>query len=51
MLLYHAVPNGDFYIGAQYMPMGTATISGSGHEAQLKLGGAVYVSAGINWPF
>jgi hypothetical protein len=51
MLMYHVVPNGDFYIGAQYMPLGTATISGSGHEAQLKMGGAVYVSAGINWPF
>ncbi len=50
-LMYHVVRNGDFFIGAQYMPLGNATISGQGHEGRLKLGGAVYLSAGINWPF
>jgi hypothetical protein len=50
-LMYHATENGDFYVGVQYMPMGDATFSGGGREARLKLGGQVYISAGINWPF
>ena len=51
-LMYH-VPeeNGDMYLGVQFMPLGDATISGGGSEAQLKLGGQVYISAGINWAF
>lgn len=48
---YHAMENGDFYLGIQYMPLGTATIGGSGREARVKLDGQVYLSAGINWPF
>lgn len=51
MLTCHLVKNGDFYVGAQYMPMGSATISGGGRRGTLKLDGQVYVSAGINWPF
>jgi hypothetical protein len=31
--------------------MGTATISGQGHEGRLDLRGAAYISAGVNWPF
>lgn len=50
-LMWHLVKNGDFYVGAQYMPMGSATISGEGRRGTLKLEGQVYVSAGINWPF
>lgn len=50
-LMYHVVPNGDFYVGVQYMSLGDATISGSGREGTLNLGGQVYISAGINWPF
>ncbi len=50
-VMYHAVQNGDFYLGVQYMPMGNARISGRGREANLNLSGAVYISAGINWPF
>lgn len=50
-LMVHLVKNGDFFLGAQYMPMGNATISGGGREGTLKLGGQVYLSAGINWPF
>jgi hypothetical protein len=50
-LMYHLVKHGDFYIGAQYMPLGSATISGQGHLGRLNLGGAAYLSAGINWPF
>lgn len=50
-LMYHAVKNGDIYLGVQYIPLGNASISGRGREARLKLGGAAFVSAGINWPF
>ena len=51
-LMYH-VPNesADIYIGAQFMSLGNANFSGGGREASLKLGGQVYISAGINWPF
>ena len=51
-LMYH-VPNekADIYVGAQYMTMGDATFSGGGREGRLNLGGQVYISAGINWPF
>ncbi|MGO8837434.1 MAG: hypothetical protein ACLP7I_08235 [Limisphaerales bacterium] len=50
-LMYHLEENGDLYLGVQYMPLGNATISGGGREAQLNLGGQVYITAGINWPF
>lgn len=50
-LMYHAVKNGDLYIGAQFMPMNNATVSGKGRQARLDLGGALFLSAGINWPF
>jgi hypothetical protein len=50
-LLFHAVENGDFYLGVQYMPLGDATFSGVGRQANLDMSGAVYISAGINWPF
>ena len=50
-VMYHAVENGDVYLSVQYMPMGSTTISGAGREAQLDLGGQVYISAGVNWPF
>jgi hypothetical protein len=51
MLTYHVEKNGDIYVGVQYMPMGSAHISGGGREAQLNLRGQVYITAGINWPF
>jgi hypothetical protein len=50
-LTYHVTQNGDFFVGAQYMPMSTATFGGGGREAKLNLKGAVYISGGINWPF
>lgn len=50
-LMYHAVPNGDFYIGFQYMPLTSATFSGGGREAELDLSGSLYFTAGLNWPF
>lgn len=51
MITFHTVKNGDFYLGAQYMPMGTAHIGNSTRRADLNLTGQIYFSAGINWPF
>jgi hypothetical protein len=50
-LMYHLVENGDLYLGVQYMSLGNANISGGGRSAELNLGGQVYITAGINWPF
>jgi hypothetical protein len=50
-LTFHTVKNGDFYLGVQFIPMNDVTISGQGREGKLNLGGQVYLSAGINWPF
>jgi hypothetical protein len=50
-LMYHLEENGDLYLGVQYMSLGNATIGGGGREARLNLGGQVYITAGINWPF
>lgn len=50
-LVYHAQAGGDFYVGAQYMPMGNAGFSGGGRQGNLDLGGQIYLTAGINWPF
>jgi hypothetical protein len=52
-LMYHVQANGnaDIFVSAQYMPMSDATISGSGREGRLNLGGQLHISAGINWPF
>ena len=49
--LYHILNDADLYIGAQYMPMGNASFSKGGRSGQLDLGGQLYISAGINWPF
>ena len=51
MVTFHTVKNGDFYVGAQYMPMGKVMIGGAGRQAELNLSGQIYVTAGINWPF
>jgi hypothetical protein len=50
-LMYHVLDNADFYLGAQYMPLGNASFSNGGRQAELKLGGQIYISLGINWPF
>ena len=50
-LMYHAVQNGDFYLGVQYMPLGSTQISGAGRQAKLDMSGGLYLSAGFNWPF
>jgi hypothetical protein len=48
---YHVNQSVDLYIGAQYMTMTDYTISSGGREGSLDLGGQIYISAGINWPF
>jgi hypothetical protein len=50
-VLCHVTDNGDVYAGVQFMPMSDATISGGGRSGQLNLGGQVYFTVGINWPF
>jgi hypothetical protein len=50
-LMYHVINDADFYLSAQYMPMGSTTFSDAGREGKLNLGGQIYVSLGINWPF
>jgi hypothetical protein len=50
-LTCHIEEHGDLYVGVQYMPLGDASISGGGREGKLNLGGQVYFTAGINWPF
>lgn len=50
-LMYHILNNADFYLSAQYMPLGNASFSSGGRSAELNLGGQVYVSVGVNWPF
>jgi hypothetical protein len=50
-LMYHAVEKGDFYVGAQYMPLSSMSVKGAGREARLSLRGGLYLSAGFNWPF
>ena len=51
MLLYHVINDADFYLSTQYMPMGSTTFSEGGREGKLNLGGQIYISLGINWPF
>ena len=50
-LLYHVQNNADIFIGAQYMPMTDATLGGGGREGRLKLGGQLYLTIGVSWPF
>jgi len=50
-LMYHVLNNADFYLSAQYMPLGNASFSNGGRQAELNLGGQIYVSLGVNWPF
>jgi hypothetical protein len=50
-VMIHIIPNGDLYVGFQYMPLTDAKFKGAGREATLDLTGGLYFSAGINWPF
>ncbi|MEJ0088904.1 MAG: hypothetical protein WDM80_04005 [Limisphaerales bacterium] len=49
--MYHILNDADLYLSAQYMPMGSVSFSDAGRESKLNLGGQVYISAGISWPF
>lgn len=49
--VYHAVANGDIFVGAQFMPLGDVLVRGGGRQARLHFGEGVYLSAGINWSF
>jgi hypothetical protein len=51
LLMYHVINDADIYLSAQYMPLGSATFSNAGREGKLNLGGQIYLSLGINWPF
>ena len=53
-VMYHVEDNGqtaDIYLGVQYMPLQDAHFNGPGLSSTLNLGGQVYITAGINWPF
>jgi len=50
-VMYHVQNNADIFVGAQYMPMSDATISGGGREGRLNLGGQLYFTVGVSWPF
>jgi hypothetical protein len=50
-LMYHVLNDADIFLGAQYMPLGNASLNGGGRQAQLKLGGQINISIGVNWPF
>jgi len=51
MATYHAEENGDIYLGVQYMPLGSSSLSRGGREASIDLEGQVYISLGVNWLF
>ena len=50
-VLYHLVDNGDIYLGVQYTPMTDASFNGPSRSARLNMGGQLYFTIGINWPF
>ncbi len=50
-LLVHTKEKADIFVSAQYMMLDTVSVSSGGREASLDLGGGIYLSAGINWPF
>lgn len=49
--MYHLTQSVDFFAGAQFTTMNDYSISAPGRSARLDLGGQVYVTAGISWPF
>jgi len=51
LFMYHVVEGADIYIGAQYMPLGTIGVKGTGRKAELDTGSGIWLTAGINWPF
>ena len=51
MTLFHLQRDADLFIGAHFMPMTEVKFKENGREAKLDMSGAVYFTAGINWPF
>lgn len=47
----HVEPNGDLYMGVQYMPMSSSKFGKGGREASLDLSGQVYFTLGVSWIF
>jgi len=50
-LMYHVQNKADIFVSAQYMPMSDVTIGGGGREGRLNLGGQLYFTVGVSWPF
>lgn len=51
MLYYHDRSNADVFLGVQFLTLGNSRFAGNGREADLRLGSALSVMAGFNWPF
>ncbi len=51
LFMWHVVEDADVYIGAQYMPLGSISVSGPGRKAELDLNSGIWLTAGVNWPF
>lgn len=51
VLLFHAEKNGDIFLGAQLMSLRDASFSNEAHQAKLKLGAGLFLTAGVNWSF
>jgi hypothetical protein len=50
-LTFHVPEKADLFIGAEYMPLTRADVSGNNRRARLDLSGEIYVTAGVNWSF
>ncbi len=51
VLMYDTGNNWEPYLGAHYMLMQDINVASGGRSAKMNLGGAIYISAGINWSF
>jgi hypothetical protein len=51
LFYYHTSENADLYVGFQYSPLGASALGVSGQKADLNLGGALYLMAGLHWSF
>jgi len=49
--MYHTPEKADIFIGAHFMMLDKVGVSSAGRQASLDLGGNLYLSAGVNWPF
>ena len=49
--LFRLEPGGDLFAGVQFMPLTSTTFSHNGRSAKLDASGAIYFTAGVNWPF